>query len=302
MKRSERGHADSMTVARAVIALCVLASASASRTAHAGDCIDPSASASQTETTDTAMTMCFDPGGCWAFAIAARTWAPHAPLGAAASTPRAADPKPTANIRVCAPDGTDCHAFDLPGAQTFYNLQAIQTPDRARVAILGQGSSAYLYDGATRKLVATIAPWKSHYEADVIQEGHFIDGNLALYESSSPITDEVRLFDGATGKLIAPIDNSIMGDPIELAGGDWAFWHLETSTLVVVNAKTGKLGKRISLVGPGVKDITGGSLVTYRTTDKKLFLAARGDAASGIVVYDLASKKQTRSLPPMCKK
>jgi len=33
-----------------------------------------------------------------------------------------------------------------------------------------------------------------------------------------------------------------------------------------------------------------------------LFLAARGDAASGIVVYDLATKKQTRYVPPVCKK
>ncbi len=284
---------------RVVLALCLLA-----RVARAADCIDPGASASQTETTDAAITMCFDAGGCWAFGIAAREWARHTPPSTPASTPPPpADPKVTANVRVCAPDGSDCHTVDLPGAQTFYNLQAIQTPDRARVAIVGQGSPAYLYDGPTTKLVAMIKAWKSSDpDGDVIQSGFFVDGNLALYESSSPDTEEVRLFDGATGKQLAKIGNAIGGDPIELAGGDWAFWDIETSTLVVANGKTGKLGRGISLRGLGVKESAGGSLVTYRTTNHRLFLAARGDAASGIIVYDLATKKQTRYLPPVCKK
>ena len=98
------------------------------------------------------------------------------------------------------------------------------------------------------------------------------------------------------------IANSILSDPIELSNGDWAFFDADVSTLVVVNAKTGKRGKGITVVGPNVKDVTGASVFTYSTTDKKLFLAARGDAASGIVVYDLATKKQTRYVPPVCKK
>jgi hypothetical protein len=284
--------------ARVLLLLCALG-----RVAHAADCIDPTESPTQTDTTDKAITLCFETSGCWAFDIAARSWARHAALAPPVDvTLPHTDPKTTANLHVCAPDGSDCHAVDLPGALTIGNLQALQTPDRARVAILGQGKEAYLYNGVTRKLVATIPTWKSGYEADVIQEGHFIDGNLAVYESHTPITEEVRLFDGATGKLIAPLTDSIIGDPIELSGGDWAFWHLETSTLVVANGKTGKLGRSIVLVGPHVKDATAGSLVEYRTSDRKLFLAARGDAESGVVVYDLATKQQTRYLPPVCHK
>jgi hypothetical protein len=299
--RAERDYAESMKVPRAVMALCVLAGAG--RAARATDCIDPAESASRTETNDTAITLCFDAGGCWGFAIASRAWTRHPPLPADTSPPQHhVDPPTTANIHVCAPDGTGCHNIDLAGAVTISNLEAIQTPDRARVAIVGQGSAAYLYDGATRKLVATIRTWKSHYEADVIQEGFFVGGNLVLYESSSPITMEARLFDGATGKPMAMIANSILSDPIELSDGDWAFFDADVSTLVVVNAKTGKRGKAITVVGPNVEDATGASVFTYRTTDKKLFLAARGDAASGIVVYDLATKKQTRYVPPVCKK
>lgn len=285
---------------RAAVVVCVLLGASGA--ARAAECLDPEDRTSQTETTDQAITMCFESGGCWRFDIAARAWGRTTPPAAAAAVSRPADPKTTANLRVCAPDGSDCHAIDLPGAQTFYNLQAIQTSDRARVAILGQGSSVYLYDGVTKKLVATIPPWKSHYDADVIQSGYFVDGNLALYESSSPVTDEVRLFDGATGKQLAVVETSVMDAPIELSGGDWAFWRIETGTLVVVNARTGRFRKSIALEGPGVKNGGGAALLTYRTSDKKLLLAALGDPASGLVVYDLAKKTQTHYLLPVCKK
>ena len=223
---------ESMTYLRAAVALGVLTGAG--RVARARDCVDPGDIASQTETTDTAITLCFDAGGCWGFEIATRQWRPHAPPGATPPPPRRAEPKTTANIHVCAPDGTDCHTFDLPGASTLSNLEALQTPDRARVAILGQGSSAYLYDGATKKLVATIRPWKSHYEADVLQDGYFIEGNLALYESSTPITMEARLFDGATGKPLGKIANDIIGDPIALSDGDWAFPHADGNTQVAL--------------------------------------------------------------------
>jgi hypothetical protein len=290
---------ESMPFLRAAVALVVLTGAG--RVTRA-DCLDPGDTASQTETTDTTVTLCFEAGGCWGFDIAARQWLRHAPPRAVPVTPSRAEPKTTANIHVCAPDGTDCHTFDLPGATTFGNLEALQTPDRARVAILGQGSSAYLYDGATKKLVATIRPWKSHYDADVMQDGYFLDGNLALYESSTPITMEARLFDGATGKPMGKIANDIIGDPVALSDADWAFPQADGNTLVVLDARTGKLHKSILLPGPGVKGFAGGSLVTYRTSDDKLFLAARGDAASGIVVYDLATKKQTRYLPPVCTK
>jgi hypothetical protein len=291
---------ESMTLSRAVVVLGIVAGAG--RSAYAADCLDPGDIASQTETTDTAITLCFDAGGCWGFEIAAREWRRHATPRTTPAKPRPAELKTTANIHVCAPDGTDCHTFDLPGARTLGNLEALQTPDRTRVAILGQGSSAYLYDGTTKKLVATIRAWKSHYDTDTLQDGYFLDGNLALYESSTPDTMEARLFDGATGKPLAKIDDDIIGDPIELSDGDWAFPHADGNLLVVANARTGKLGKGISLPGPGVKGLGRGSLVTYRTSDKKVFLAARGDAASGIVVYDLATKKQTRYLPPVCTK
>ena len=49
-------------------------------------------------------------------------------------------------------------------------------------------------------------------------------------------------------------------------------------------------------------DSTRGSSVSFRTTDKQLFLAARGDAASGIVAYNLVTKRQSRYLPPLCAK
>jgi hypothetical protein len=296
-----RDYAEAMNVSTAVFALCVLAGAG--RAARAADCVDPDERAARSEANDTAITLCFDAGGCWELAIASHAWTRRPPLPPDTSPPRhRVDPRTTANIHVCAPDGTECHNIDLAGAVTISNLEAIQTPDRARVAIIGQGSAAYLYDGATRKLVATIRTWKSHYEADVIQEGFFVDGNLVLYESSSPITMEARLFDGATGKPLAMIASSILSDPIELSDGDWAFFDADISALVVVNARTGKRGKAITVVGPNVKDVTGASVFTYRTTDKKLFFAARGDAASGVVVYDLATKKQTRYVPPVCKK
>ncbi len=297
---SERDYARPM---KALVAVCVVACAGG--VAHSADCLAREDAASRTEATDKAIVLCFDAGGCWAFDLAARQWGPHAPLPADTAQPaKAAEPKTTANIHVCAPDGTDCREIDLPGAWTFGNLETLQTPDRARVAILGQGSSVYVYDGATRRLVVTIPPWKSKYDPDgnTIRGGAFVGGNLAIYEASSPVSDEVRLFDGATGKQLAIIAPAIIGDPIELGGGDWAFPREDGDVLIVASAKTGKLRTPISLPGPGVTDSTRGSSVAFRTTDKQLFLAARGDAASGIVVYDLATKQPRRYLPPLCPK
>lgn len=275
------------------------------RVADAKDCVDPKATAGQDDANDKAVTMCFGAGDCWAFDVTAHTWSsigafkPPPDKGASSVVDHT---KIVANIHVCSADNKDCHQVDLPDGQTMYNLETRQSADRTRVVIQGQGDRAYLFDGVSKKLVTAFKPWKSKMEPGTFRGSYFLDGTLALYVGSSPITDEVRLFDGATGKAMGVVDDGIVGEPLELSDGDWAFFRIEHDDYVVANSKTGKLGKGIVLRGPGVGDLTGGTPISYRTTDKKQVLFAHGDASSGIVVYDLATKKQSRFSPPLCKK
>jgi hypothetical protein len=279
--------------------------------AAAAPCVDRASALRDQAVSDAQVALCFDqPASCWTFDVAAKAWTPANPdaskhvWNAAQPAPAPASIAParlTANIKTCAKAGKDCRAIDLPDAAAADSTTVVATADRSLVALYGARGALSLFDGKSEKLIAQIKPWKTTM-ADSIESAQFLGQTLLVRENDSPVSSAARLFDRRGTKLAdAGPGVGLTDEVIAVSADEWAFTTLATNRVYVDNVKTGKHVAMIAAVAGKSPNQLAGVAIVHRTADAKTLVIASGDPASGVVLYDIATRTSKRFTPPVCK-
>ena len=241
------------------------------------------------------------PASCRSFHVAAPPWAPD-------SRPDQPTPPPTAphaeatsatEVSVCTPAGA-CTPVELRASAPDPGPVAV-TADGSLIAVVSGGKLARVYDNTGAKL-RDVPSWVTGMSDGkhpaTLQSVRFVGDSLALYVSTSPVSDDVRLFVPRTGKLLGEVKsgNGFIEDaPFDLGNHQYGFLELGKPIVHVVDATTATPIRDLQF-GSGSGD-DAPALAWVDALPDKNHVALDGTTA---VVIQVATGAMTRVPAPAC--
>jgi hypothetical protein len=188
----------------------------------------------------------------------------------------------------------------LPGVAAIRESDVAESADRSLLAVhgpwTGNGRSIYVFDAVTGTLRATIRPWKTE-TGDPVEFRRVAFAGSALFVAiwDSPVSSVGRLYNPRTGRLLgeiggrdAELDETLA---IDLGGNRWAFAAFDAGVLYVNDVAT---GARLPSIRSGPQER---GYVALQLVGKTLV----GVRSTGVMLYDVATRKASHHAVPTCK-